>query len=109
MSNTIKITDNDFEDIVLKSDKPVVVDFWAEWCAPCRMMTPIINELASLFKEKVIIGKLDVDVNPNFPVKFGIRSIPTIMIFKNGQVVDKVIGAISRQDLLEKIEKQLIA
>ena len=100
----LEITDATFEDI-LKSDKPVVIDFWAEWCGPCRMVGPIIDELSNEYDGKVIIGKVDVDNNDEISAKFGIRNIPTILFFKNGEIVDKQVGAAPKTIFTEKIEK----
>lgn len=102
----LEITDSTFEEI-LKSDKPVVIDFWAEWCGPCRMVGPIVDELAGEYADKVIIGKVDVDNNDAITSKFGIRNIPTILFFKNGEVVDKQVGAAQKSALVEKINKLL--
>ncbi|EON78461.1 Thioredoxin [Lunatimonas lonarensis] len=106
MAKAIEITDANFED-VLKSDHPVLVDFWAEWCGPCKMIGPIVEELAGEYEGKAVIGKLDVDSNPEVTMKFGVRSIPTLLIFKGGQVVDKQIGAVPKSILSQKIEAQL--
>ena len=103
----IELTDANFEEIVLKSDKPVLVDFWAEWCGPCRMITPIVKELADEYGDQVVIGKMDVDSNTSITSKFGIRNIPTILFFKNGEVVDKTIGAVSKAQFIEKINSLL--
>ncbi len=103
----IEITDANFEEIVLKADKPVLVDFWAEWCGPCRMVGPIVAELADDFKDKVVVGKLDVDSNPEVSMKYGIRNIPTILFFKNGEVVDKQVGAVPKSALATKLESLL--
>lgn len=102
----LEITDSTFEE-VLSTDKLVVIDFWAEWCGPCRMVTPIIEELANEYAEKAVIGKVDVDNNPNITAKFGIRNIPTILFFKNGEIVDKQVGAAQKSALVEKIDKTL--
>ena len=103
----ITITDSNFDEVVLKSDKPVVIDFWAEWCGPCRMVGPIIEELSKEYDGKAVIGKLDVDNNPNVSMQFGIRNIPAILFFKNGQVVDKQIGAVPKSILANKLLAQL--
>ncbi len=103
----ITITDSNFEEVVLKSDKPVLVDFWAEWCGPCRMVGPIVEELAKEYDGKAVIGKVDVDSNPNVSMQFGIRNIPTLLIFKNGQVVDKQVGVAPKTVLAQKINAHL--
>ncbi|GAB6122226.1 thioredoxin [Dysgonomonas termitidis] len=102
----LEITDAGFED-VLKSDKPLVIDFWAEWCGPCRMVGPIVEELAAEYAGKVTIGKVDVDNNDDITSKYGIRNIPTILFIKNGEVVDKQVGAAQKAVLAEKIENML--
>jgi thioredoxin 1 len=103
----IEITDANFEEVVLKSDKPVMVDFWAQWCGPCLQIAPMIEELAEEFQGQVVIGKMDVDNNPNIPTQFDIRSIPTLMFFKNGQMVDKQVGAIPKAALVKKLNSHL--
>ena len=101
----LEITDANFDEIVLQeNDKPVIVDFWAEWCGPCRMVGPIVQEIGQDYDGKVVVGKLDVDNNPGVSVKFGIRNIPTILFFKGGQVVDKQVGAVPKQILVNKLE-----
>jgi len=100
----LEITDANFEELVLKSDKPVVVDFWAEWCGPCRMVGPIIEEMASEYDGKALIGKVDVDKNPGVATQFGIRNIPTILFVKNGEVVDKSVGAVPKGQLTSKLD-----
>jgi thioredoxin 1 len=103
----VEFTDANFEELVLKSDKPVLVDFWAEWCGPCRMVGPIVEELAKEYDGKVVVGKLNVDNNPNVSMQFGVRNIPTILFIKNGQVVDKQVGAVPKPVLAQKLNAQL--
>lgn len=102
-----EFTDSNFQNTVLDKEGVTVIDFWAEWCGPCRMIAPIIEELSHEYKDKINIGKLDVDSNPEVSFKYGIRSIPTVLILKNGQVVDKQVGATSKSVLVQKIEAQL--
>ncbi len=103
----IEITDSNFEEVVLKSDKPVLVDFWAEWCGPCRMVGPVVEELAKEYEGKAVIGKLDVDNNPRVATEFGIMSIPALLFFKDGKVVDKQVGAVPKHVLAGKLNAQL--
>ncbi|HOG20308.1 MAG TPA: thioredoxin [Salinivirgaceae bacterium] len=103
----LELTESNFENEVLKSDKPVLVDFWAEWCGPCRMISPIIEEMHTEFADKAVLGKVDVDAAPSIAVKYGIRNIPTILFFKNGEVVDKQVGAVSKAVLTEKLTSLL--
>lgn len=107
MAKALNITDSNFEEVVLKSDKPVLVDFWATWCGPCLMMAPVVDELANDYADKAVIAKLDVDANPLNAQKYGIRSIPTMLIFKNGKIVDKLIGASPKNVLKSKLDAQL--
>lgn len=100
----LEITDQNFAELVEKSDKPVIVDFWAEWCGPCRMVGPIVEEIGNDFSETAVVGKLDVDSNPGVTAKFGIRNIPTVLFFKNGEVVDKQVGAVPKSNLVSKLE-----
>lgn len=104
---THEFTDANFDELVVKADKPVLVDFWAEWCGPCRMVGPIVSELAEEYKDKVIVGKLDVDSNPDVSMKYGIRNIPTILFFKDGEVADKQVGAVPKSVLAGKLESLL--
>ncbi len=101
---SIEITDANFNEVVLNSDKPVMVDFWAEWCGPCLMIAPIIEELAKEFEGKFVIGKLNVDNNSDIPTQYGIRNIPTLLFFKDGQVIDKQVGAVPKSTLKSKID-----
>jgi len=103
----LEINDANFEELVKKSDKPVLIDFWAEWCGPCRMVGPIVEEIAKEYEGKAIVGKVNVDHNPNISMEFGIRNIPTILFFKNGQVVDKQVGAVPKAQLAAKLNAQL--
>lgn len=106
MAKAVEINDTNFEEI-LKGDQPILVDFWAEWCGPCKMIGPIVEELAGDYEGKAVIGKLDVDANPEVTGKFGVRSIPTLLIFKNGEVVDKQVGAVPKSVLIQKLEAQI--
>ncbi len=106
MSKPVEITDDNYEEII-NSEKPVMVDFWAEWCGPCKMIGPVVEEMAGEYEGKAVIGHVDVDNNPGVSAKFGIRSIPTLLFFKNGEVVDKQIGAVPKTVLTSKLEAQL--
>lgn len=101
--NTIELTDENFEELVLKSDKPVLVDFWAEWCGPCLMIAPALEELAGEMAGEAVVGKVNVDVNPKISSDYGIRNIPTLLVFKNGQIVDKHVGAAPKSALAAKL------
>jgi len=102
-----QFTDSSWDQEVLGSDKPVLVDFWAEWCGPCRMIGPLVEELASEYEGKALIGKLNVDENPGVATKYGIRSIPTLLVFKGGEIVDKIVGAVPKNMLAQKLDAQL--
>ncbi|MGQ9805427.1 MAG: thioredoxin [Chlorobiales bacterium] len=109
MSKYLTVSDASFERDVLKSDKPVLVDFWAPWCGPCRMIAPIVEELANDYDGKAKVAKVNVDENPQISMKFGIRSIPTLLIFKNGKVVDQIVGAVPKGVIERKLKSQLPA
>ena len=103
----LEITDSTFDKIVLQSDKPVLVDFWAAWCGPCRMVGPIIDELSSEYDGKAIVGKVDVDNNQEFAAKYGVRNIPTVLLFKDGELVDRKVGVSTKQVYSDAIESAL--
>lgn len=103
----LELTDANFNELVLNSDKPVLVDFWAEWCGPCRMVGPIVEELASDYNGKAVVGKVNVDENSSVAAQFGIRNIPTLLVFKNGEVVDKQVGVAAKNVLAAKLEAAL--
>ena len=100
----IEITDANFEELVVNSDKPVMIDFWAVWCGPCRMIAPIVEEMSGEYEGKAVIGKVDVDSNPNVAVKYGIRNIPTVLFVKNGEVADKQVGAAPKHVFTTKLD-----
>ncbi|MCM1030263.1 MAG: thioredoxin [Oscillibacter sp.] len=103
----ISVNDSNFEETVLQAGLPVLVDFWAEWCGPCKMMLPIVEEVSKEYEGKLIVAKVDVDSSPATAARFGIRNIPTILFFKNGEVVDKQVGAAPKTSLVEKIKAVL--
>jgi thioredoxin 1 len=107
MSNTIAFSDSNFETEVVKNEGTVLVDFWAEWCGPCRKIGPLVDELATEYDGKAKIGKVNVDENPEISMKYGIRSIPALLIFKNGEVVDQIIGAVPKAVLKKQLDAQL--
>lgn len=109
MAKPINVTDATFEEVVINSDKPVLVDFWAAWCGPCRAIAPVIEELAGELEGSAVITKLDVDANPNTSTKYGVMSIPTLLIFKNGKVVDKHIGLAPKGVISSKLNAHVVA
>lgn len=100
----LKITKENFEEVVKKSEKPVLIDFWATWCGPCRMIAPVISQIAEEYKEELVVGKVNVDEEGELAVNFGVMSIPTLLVFKNGEVVNKAIGFMSKEEVLELIK-----
>ncbi len=104
---TVEVTDTNFESTILRSDKPAIVDFWAVWCGPCRIVAPILEELSEEYDGKAVIGKLDVDSNRDTAVKFGIQAIPTMLFFKDGQMVDRIVGAADRKTIQSKLDALL--
>ena len=107
MGKAIVINDANFDEII-NSDKPVLIDFWAEWCGPCKMIGPVVEELAGDYEGKAVVGKLNVDENPSVTARFGVRSIPTLLVFKGGQIVDKQIGAVPKSVLAQKLQAQVV-
>jgi thioredoxin 1 len=107
MAKPIKVTDKDFEELVVKAQGPVLVDFWAEWCGPCKMIAPVLEELATDLDGQLTIGKLDVDDNQSTAMAFGVMSIPTLLLFKDGKAVDRIVGYQPKQQLLSKIQRHL--
>jgi len=100
---TIEVTEANFDELVLKSDKPVLLDFWAEWCGPCRVIAPYVKEISEEFKGRAVVGKVDVDSNPGISAKYGIRNIPTVLFLKNGEIADKQVGAVPKNQLVDKL------
>ncbi len=101
------VADSTFQKDVLQSNRPTLVDFWAAWCAPCRAVAPVVEELASAYKDKINFRKLDIDSNPATPTQYGIRGIPTLILFRNGQIVDQVVGAVPKEQI-EKVLKKVL-
>jgi thioredoxin 1 len=108
MAKLVEITDQNFEQEVLSSDIPVLIDFWADWCGPCKMIAPAVEEIANEYEGKVKVGKLDVDTNPNVASRFGIRSIPTLLIIQDGKVVEQIIGAVPKKVITDKLDSVLV-
>jgi thioredoxin 1 len=104
---TLEVNDGNFDELVVKSDKPVIVDFWAEWCGPCRMIAPFIEEISEEYSGKAVVVKCDVDSSPNVAAKYGIRNIPTVLFFKNGNVADKQVGAVPKNNFVSKLNALL--
>ena len=104
---TVKVNDENFDTEVLKSSKPIVVDFWAEWCGPCRMVGPHVDALADEYDGKAVIGKVNVDLHGSIAAQYGVRNIPTIVFLKNGELVDKVVGAVPKEQLAEKLDANI--
>jgi len=102
-----EVNDGNFEEIVIKSEKPVIVDFWAEWCGPCRMIAPVIEEISSEYSGKAVVVKCDVDNSPQVAAKYGIRNIPTVLFFKNGKIADKQVGAVPKKNFINKLNALL--
>ena len=105
--NTVTVTDKSFDQDVLKSDKPVLVDFWATWCGPCKMVAPVLEEIAGEHADKLTVAKLDIDANPGVPAKYGIRGIPTLILFKGGEVAAQKVGALSKSQLTAFIDSHI--
>ncbi len=103
----LELTDTNFEEKVLKSSKPVLVDFWAEWCGPCRMVGPVIEEISNEYKDKAVVAKLDVDSNQEFAAKYGVRNIPTVLFFKDGELVDRKVGVAPKENYTETLDNLL--
>ena len=103
----LQITDASFDEVVLKSDKPVLVDFWATWCGPCRMLGPVIEELATEYEGRVVVGKVDVDNNQEFAAKYGLRNIPTVLVFKDGEVVGRQVGVAPKKIYTDALDSLL--
>jgi len=103
----LHVTDSDFDDVVVKASKPVLVDYWAEWCGPCKMIAPVLDEIAAEYKDKITVAKLNIDENPETPQHFGVRGIPTLMLFKNGEVEATKVGALTKSQLAEFLDNNL--
>ncbi len=103
----LEITDATFEEVVLKSDKPVLVDFWAAWCGPCRMVAPVIDEISQEYEGKAVVGKVDVDANQEYAAKYGVRNIPTVLVFKDGEVVGRQVGVAPKETYTQALDSLL--
>ena len=103
----VEVTDANFDADVLKSDKPVLIDFWATWCGPCRAIAPIVDELATEYQGKVKVGKMDVDRNSATPMRYGVRGIPTLLVFKDGQVVEQIVGAVPKDQITKALDRHV--
>lgn len=104
---TISVTDDSFENDVIKSDKPVVVDFWAEWCGPCKQIAPALDEIATEMSDQIVVAKVNIDENPGTPGKYGIRGIPTLLLFKDGEIVSQKVGAVPKSQLVEWVQSAI--
>jgi len=107
--NVVDVSDDSFESSIIQGDKPSVIDFWAEWCQPCKMLAPTVQELANDYEGKILVGKVNVDDNPNTATKFGIRGIPTLLFFKDGQVVQQLVGVKSKAEIQKVIDENLLS
>ena len=103
----VQVTDDNFEDVILKSDKPALVDFWATWCGPCRALGPIVEEVAAHFKDQIQVSKLNIDDNPKVTAHYGVMSIPTLILFKDGKAIERLVGLVAKERLEEFVKKAL--